>query len=538
MKNRLFLFSLVRHLLLLLPFWAFGQKQQKAPKLVVGIVVDQMRADYLDRFASGFSSKGFNKLIHNGYQYKNMQYNYVPTYTAPGHASIYTGTTPSVHGILANDWYSKDTKTSSYCTQDTRYQIVGEGKTKEGQMSPLKLRTTNFADELEIQTNKKAKTFGISLKDRGAILPAGHMADGAFWLASSGDFISSTFYMQKLPTWLEEFNKQNLTEAYLSKTWNTLNPIESYQQSYPLDNNPFEARNNHGKSNFPYNLDSLSQKKGLDFIKQTPFGNDLLTQLAKKLIVEENLGKDQVTDFLSISYSATDYIGHMYGPRSIEIQDTYLRLDLNLAGLISFLEKTVGKDNFVLFLTADHGAAENPTFLSQNHFPSDFSSSDAIKKSLNEFSTSTFGQSLVEDISNQNVYLSSTDPKTVETFKQELLKREEILRVFDKEDLQKCSVQDQACLKVFMGYDLKQSGDLYYQLKAGYVEGEYTFGTSHGTNYLYDSWVPMLWYGKSIPKGNSYQKVEITSIASTLSHLTGVNLPNGASPIPLLEILD
>ena len=311
---------------------------QDKPKLVVGIVVDQMKMEYLYRFSDDFSSNGFKRLIQEGFTYHNMHYNFMPTYTAPGHATIYTGAVPAVHGIVGNEWFNKATGKELYCTDDEQVKTIGDGTEKEGMMSPRNLQSTTITDELKLATNFKGKVIGISIKDRGAILPAGHFADWAFWYSKTGAFISSTYYGEKLPDWVTQFNNEKNYFPYLEKGWSLLKPIETYNESL-VDDNPYEGKLYKKSPVFPYDLKEMYEANDAGVLRVTPFGNDVLANLAKRAIEKENLGKDDITDFLAVSFSSTDYIGHTFGPRSIEIQDTYLRLDLTIADFLNYLDK-------------------------------------------------------------------------------------------------------------------------------------------------------------------------------------------------------
>jgi len=321
---------------------------QQRPKLIVGVVVDQMRMEYLYRFSDDFSVNGFKRLMDDGYVFHNMHFNYMPTYTGPGHASIYTGTTPSNHGIVGNTWFNKTVCRNQYCTDDESVAILGNGAPNEGKMSPNSLQSSTITDELRLATNFIGKVIGISLKDRGAILPAGHFGNWAFWYSDFGDFISSSFYGDKLPDWVTKFNTGKHYLTYLSDNWNLLKPQADYDESL-TDNNPYEGiLYNSIVPVFPYDLKSMYEKNGAGVIRTTPFGNNLLADFAKKAIESEELGNDEITDFLTISFSSTDYIGHLTGPRSVELQDTYLRLDETLANLLSYLDKKVGEGSYML----------------------------------------------------------------------------------------------------------------------------------------------------------------------------------------------
>ena len=301
------------------------------PKLVVGIVVDQMRYDYLTRFESKLGEGGFKRMMREGFNCKNNHFNYVPTYTGPGHTSVYTGTTPKYHGIISNNWYDKDLKTSVYCAQDDSVSSVGtEGKA--GKMSPHRMLTTSFADENRLFTQMRGKTIGIAIKDRGAILPAGHTANAAYWFhgMDEGVWITSTFYREDLPDWVKTFNASRSVDSYF-KVWDTFMPIESYIES-GSDLNDFE-RGFTGKSTatFPYDLASLkSENGGYDILKTTAYGNSMTLDFALAALKGEALGQDDDTDVLAVSFSSTDYVGHNFGVNSKEVEDTYVRLDRDL----------------------------------------------------------------------------------------------------------------------------------------------------------------------------------------------------------------
>jgi len=522
-----------------------GFYAQQRPKLVVGIVVDQMRMEYLYRFSDDYSTKGFKRLMDQGFTFYNMNYNYVPTFTAPGHASIYTGTTPATHGIMGNDWYIRATGKSMYCTDDASVKTLVEGTEKEGAMSPKNLLSTTITDELRMATNFKGKVIGLSIKDRGAILPAGHFANWAFWCAKSGAFISSSFYGDKMPDWVTQFNDEKHYMPYINKGWSLLKPIETYNESLS-DDNPYEGRL--GKTLppvFPYDLSKIYKETGMEVLKTTPFGNDFLAELAMRAIDKEGLGKDDITDFLAVSFSSTDYVGHTFGPRSMEIQDTYLRLDLTIATFLDYLDATVGKDNYLVFLTADHAVAENPIYLKDHKYNVTNVLSKNIVASLNKFSMDTFGVNLVLSYSNFNVYLNRDVIKekrlelikVKQSFKDFLMTQAHVKRVYTEEEILAATGQDYYLNFIFKGYDPKQNGDLVILEGTGYLESIET-GTTHGTPNSYDTNVPLLFYGWNVPKGESYKKEYITEIAPTLSKMLKITFPNGTEAEVLESLFD
>lgn len=517
---------------------------QQRPKLVVGIVVDQMKVEYLYRFQNDFSEKGFKRLMNDGFTFYNMHYNYLPTYTAPGHASIYTGTTPSMHGIVSNEWFSRSLGKEVYCTDDATVKGLGESVKNEGEMSPKNLQATTITDELRLSTNFKGKVIGISIKDRGAILPAGHFANWAFWYSKTGNFISSTFYGDKLPDWVTQFNAQKHYMKYINQGWNLLKPIATYDESLS-DDNPYEGKlYKVDKPVFPYDLKAMYAKNDAGVLRTTPFGNDILADLAQSAIENEALGKDNETDFLAISFSSTDYVGHILGPRSIELQDTYLRLDETIARFLDYLDKSVGKGNYLVFLTADHAGAENARFLKDKKYDVTNVEGKDLTKNLRKFSTETYGEDLVLEYGGFNLYLDKEKIRTKgldlvkvkQAFKDFLMTQDYVKRVYTEEEILANSGADYHLNCIAKGFDVTQNGDIIVLDKPGYIEYGPT-GTSHGTTYTYDTHVPLLFYGWKIKKGASHDKKVITQIAPTLSQILKISQPNATESEVLVEVL-
>ena len=525
----------MKKLILILAVISMSSLQaQERPKLVVGIVVDQMKMEYLYRFSNDFSANGFKRLMNNGYTFHNMHYNYMPTYTAPGHASIYTGTTPSTHGIIGNEWFNKAVGKDVYCTDDASVKTIGNGTEKEGAMSPKNLFSATITDELRMATNFKGKVIGLSIKDRGAILPAGHFANWAFWYSKTGAFISSTFYGASLPNWVTIFNQEKRYMNYINKGWDLLKPIATYNESLP-DDNPYEGKLDKDDAPvFPYDLSKIYKEKGADVLRTTPFGNDILAELAMKAIEKEELGKDEITDFLAVSFSSTDYVGHTFGPRSMELQDTYLRLDQTIAQFLNYLDKTVGKDNYLLFLTADHAGAENSNYLKDNKYNVKNIPSKEIVGALKKKSNETFGADLILDYSNFNLFLNKEIikgkglefTKVKQSFKEFLMTQEQVKRVYTEEEILASSGDDYFLSFIAKGYDPKQNGDIVILDKTGYMQYQAT-GTTHGSPNSYDTHVPLLFYGWQVPKGELHTKKYITQIAPTLSQMLKIPFPNG-----------
>ncbi len=507
------------------------------PKLVVGVVVDQMRFEYLNRFKNKYSSQGFLRLINQGYSCNNHHFNYIPTITGPGHASIFSGTTPSVHGIIGNDWYDKIKQKTVYCTTDDKYHTIG-AEAKYGKVAPTNLKVTTVADQNRIFTQMRGKTIGVSIKDRGAVFPSGHTANGAYWFEglNEGKWVTSSYYMDKLPQWVTEFNASSNISNYL-KTWNTYYDINLYLESGP-DNSNYEKGFN-GKTTpvFPYDLKELmGYNEGYDIIKTSPFGNTMTTDFAFSAIEAEDLGDDEFTDFLTISYSSTDYVGHDFGLSSVELQDTYLRLDLEIERLLNYLDKNVGEGNYTLFLTADHGAAEVPAYLSDINVPGSNIGKDDFSPLFDAMKAKYGVSDLINNISNNQVFLNQDrilslqlNPEEVQKFVvNKIIDYPFISNAYTASAMQSTNFNSGLPMLLQNGYNQKLSGDILFALQPGVIVYG-PKGTTHGSGYSYDTHVPLLFYGNKIKKGVSYEPTNVTDIAPTISALLGISFPSGAT---------
>jgi predicted AlkP superfamily pyrophosphatase or phosphodiesterase len=517
------------------------------PKLVVGIVIDQMRYDYLTRFYNRFGEGGFKRMMNEGFNCKNNHFNYIPTYTGPGHASIYTGTTPKYHGVISNSWFDKDIEKSVYCAEDTSVQSLGTlGNT--GQMSPHRMKTTSFADENRLFTQMQGKTIGIAIKDRGAILPAGHTANAAYWFQGKeeGNWISSSFYMDELPKWVRQFNKKHSVESYL-KEWNTLYDIATYTESGP-DLNDFEGGFN-GKetATFPYDLKKLQKDNGgYDILKGTAYGNSLTADFAIDAIKSEALGTDDYTDILTVSFSSPDYVGHNFGVNSKEVQDTYLRLDLDLERLFKSLDELVGKGEYTVFLTADHAAVNVPSYLQSVKIPAGYFNSREFSMKVNSFVTSTFGASdLIKSISNNQIFLNRKKIKELDldlddvqvSIVNEIIDYKFIDKAYTATTLSSTSFPVGIEQLVQNGFNQKRSGDVVYIFDPAVIAYSKT-GSTHGSAFEYDTHVPLLFFGKGIKHGSTLKKTEVVDIAPTVSALLSISYPNGNQGQPLEFVFD
>lgn len=521
------------------------------PKLVIGIVVDQMRYDYLYRFYTKYSDKGFKRLLNDGFSCENTHYNYTPTNTAPGHASIFTGTTPMNHGIINNNWYSRTENRLFYCAEDKTVKGLGTAspEDKNGKMSPYNLKTSTITDELRLATNQKSKVIGISIKDRGAILPAGHIANGAYWYDSNtGNMISSTYYFENLPQWVSEFNQQKQADIYIKKGWELLFPIENYTESHADENSYEEYPTENKKATFPYFIDTYDEKRRYKQFPYTASANTFLRDFAEKAILNEELGKDEITDFLTLSFSATDYIGHRYGIYSVEVEDTYLRLDRDLVALFEFLDKNVGEAEYTLFLTADHAGSQTPSHLHDLQFDADYLEWDSMKVELNTFLEKIYGKGdFVSYLSDQDVYLNRELVLQKNISLQEiqqktsdfLLTQKGVIQTITSTELNK-QIQRTGFLQLIQnGFNPKLSPDVAFLFQSGYMDSYYKKGgTTHGTPYTYDTQVPLLFFGKNIPQGKTYRRVEITDIAATMAALLKLQQPSGCIGNPIVEIFE
>lgn len=517
------------------------------PKLVVGIVVDQMRHDYLNRFWDRFGDDGFKRMISNGYIMKNAHYNYVPTYTAPGHSSVYTGTSPRFHGIISNNWYDKTIDESVYCAGDDEVHPIGTDS-DAGKMSPHRLLATTVTDQNRIATQFRGKTIGVALKDRGAIMPAGHSANGAYWFRGKdeGNFITSSYYMDELPAWAKKFNDSRKIDEYL-KTWETLYPIDTYVESGE-DLNDFEQGFKGKKTaTFPYDIKKLSKETGkYDLIYSTPFGNNITTDFALAAIDGEELGQDDVTDFLTVSYSSPDYIGHNFGVNSKEVQDNYLRLDQDIARLLKELDKKVGEGNYTVFLTADHAAVNVPSYLKSKNVKAGYFSSGDLRKELDSLVEKKFGDAkLIANMSNRQIFfnydlLEEKDIKAqelAETLQHFLVNYPKVAQAYTRSGIENSSYTGLIANKVKNGFNPKRSGDVVYELEPALISYS-SKGSTHGSAYRYDTHIPMIFFGQGINNGQSTKEAEIIDIAPTISALLGIAFPNASYGKVLSEVID
>ena len=521
---------------------------QHPPKLVVGVVVDQMRVDYIYRYWDNFGDGGFKRLVRQGAFLRDAHYTYVPTITGPGHASIFTGSIPAFHGIVANDRYDRAARSTIYCVLDTSVRGVGSDMRR----SPSQLLATTLADEIEHRTDRKGKTIGVSLKDRSSILSLGRTGDAAYWFAgATGLFCSSTWYMTSLPKWVDEFNARGLAGRYLDQTWTPYLPIERYHQAMPDSNKYEEPLVTGTRPGFPFPLrDWRAKGAGLDLILGTPWGNTLTTDMALAAMEGEALGKDGITDLLAISYSSTDELGHNVGPRAVELEDMYIRLDVEIQRLLTELDGRVGIGEYTLFLTADHGAVDVPQYLSDLKGSAGYVSTRKVKGLINAaLASSGAGADSVLYMRRGEIFFSDRKgvPLDAECLtrsrsiaQQVLMAEPSVLLVMpNSPDAVYGDRIDMISIAVRNGHSAQRSGDLQYVLKPGFLEappGD-TDGTEHSVGWNYDTHVPVLFFGQGIAHVEVLRRTAVADIVPTITMIVGCALPDAAVGVPVPEVI-
>jgi len=504
------------------------------PRLIVGVMVDQMRWDFIYRYQNRYGQNGFNRVLREGFTAENTHISYAQTVTAAGHASVYTGSVPAINGIMGNEWYDRQLKRQVYCVEDDSVKILG-GSGKGEPMSPKNLQVTTISDELKLATNFRSKVVGVAIKDRGSILPAGHAADGAYWFEpSSGNFVSSTWYMKELSPWASAFNSRKLPDSLFALNWNLSFPISTYLQS---DN----ANTSYQKNPFPRKLDG-NIGKNYGAIASTPWGNTLTLAFARAALEAEGMGADSIPDLLAISLSSPDYIGHSFGPNSVEIEDTYLKLDRELGAFFEYLDKKVGKGNYVFFMTADHGVAHVPTFMQQHKMPAKYMRTNkrAEEATMKKFKM----RRVVESTGNYQYYLDRNlidsmglDLTSVKSyFISELNKEDDVLFAFDNASIPTANIPAEFKEMFIKGFNHKLAGDVQVVYKSGFFNGGPT-GTTHGSLFPYDSHIPLLFMGWGVKQGATNRKVYMSDIAGTLAAMLKIQMPSGNVGTVIQEVI-
>lgn len=531
---------------------AFGQGAYippEKPKLVVGIVVEQLRYDQLEKFRNRLGDNGIRRLLNEGTYFQNASFQYMLTQTAPGHATISSGAEPSYHGITSDNWYLPLKNELIYCTRDISVNPVG-GSYESGLHSPVNLQVSTFSDELKMSTNGAAKVFAVGLKENGVIFSAGHSADAAYWYDNTtGTWMSSTYYINSLPGWVTDFNAMKFPENYLIGTWELLRPASVYSDCL-TDSNKFESGFG-GLIRFPYDLKKLSSKgrgnagRDFAFIRETPFGNSFATDFALRLIEKEGLGKDDITDYLSVCYASTDYIGHKFGPTSIESADALLRLDRDIGRLMKYLTDSLGKRNVLVYFTSSHGISEIPGILAENRIPAGYFRQNQALQLLRSYLNAIYGEGdWVKGYSEKQIFLNRTLIEDAKIPLEDMQKKVARFLVqftgiasaypysaFEANDFGNGNLR-----RIINNFSPQRSGDIIITLNSGWIEKQDDYVADHNSPYEYDSHVPLIWYGWSVNRAAVTRKVNMTDIAATLSSICKVPYPNACTGEPMFEI--
>lgn len=510
------------------------------PKLVVGIVVDQMRWDYLYRYYDRYGTGGFKRMLGEGFSCENTFISHLPSFTAVGHSTVYTGSVPAIHGITGNDWQDQVTGRHWYCTEDTTVQPVGTSGAA-GRMSPHNLLATTITDELRIATNFRSRVVGVSLKDRASILPAGHTPTGAFWLDdSNGCFVTSTWYMNELPGWVQQFNARKEPAQLMSKPWETLYPINTYVQSTADDAKWEGAFAGEKAPVFPHNMPVI-YAKNRGTLRTTPFGNTLTLDFAKAAVAGYQLGNGAATDFLTINCASTDYVGHQFGPNSIEVEDTYLRLDKDLAAFFTYLDEHVGKGKYLVFLTADHGAANSVGYLQEHNIPAGFlvekgGLSDALKE---KFGVGGLVRNAMNYHISFNVDRIDSAKLDYDAVKKEAVKwlqqQPGIQMAADIDNIGNSPIPEPIKHMIVNGYNPKRCGPVMVIPEPGWYQG-FNKGTTHGNWNPYDIHIPLVFMGWHVKHGASNENAYMTDIAPTIAAMLHIQMPSGCVGKPVKAV--
>jgi hypothetical protein len=519
------------------------------PKLVIGIIVEQLRYDQLERIRDILHENGIRRLVSEGTYYHNVSIDYISTQAAPGYATISAGTSPSKHGIISDTWFHPFNDQMIFCVQDPNASPVG-GSFETGLCSPVNLLSSTFADELQMATCGAAKVYGIGMREMGAIITAGHAADGAFWYDDrTGTWMSSTYYTEQLPSWLIDLNAMMLPSQYLNQQWKPLMDPSRYTGCQP-DSSDLE-RGFNGQTWFPYDLKALSTtgkllnvKRDYSILRETPFADDFTTELALRLIDNEQLGYDDITDYLTITYSATDYIGHRFGPSSVEASDALVRLDRSVSLLLDKIHKSLGKKNVLVYFVSAHGVSEIPAVLEKSRIPSGYFRLNQSLQLLRSYLNAVYGQGdWVKGFFDNQIFLNRALIEDADINLEDIQKKvarfmvqfSGIAAAVPSSAFEMSDFSGGLLLKMNNNFSPQRSGDVIISLSPGWVEKTDNV-TEHNSPYEYDSHVPLIWFGWTASRASVTRSVSTRDIAVTLSVLCRVPLPNAADGDPLHEL--
>ncbi len=538
---------------------------QSSPKLILQITVDQLRGDLPDKYMKNMGTGGFRYLKEQGLWYGNAHYGHANTETVVGHTSLATGADPAQHGMISNVWFDRKTGKLAYNIEDSRYHILSDGadvdkKTEvdasqalastDGR-SPANILVSTFSDELSLQSNGKAKVFAVSVKDRGAVTLAGHNGK-AFWFSkATGEFISTSYYYDQYPAWVSNWNKQKKSQAYSNKAWQLLNQQSSYLYGKEDDKRGEIDIAGFGRT-FPHAYGPASNKNFGNFLTFSPAGDELTLDFAKAIINSEHLGQDDVTDFLAISFSSTDYIGHIFGPSSLEAEDNILRLDRTLAELFAYIDKHIGLKNTLIVLSADHGGPETPYQWRKFGLDSNFVSPDkwdkapSIARLKKRFG---IGQKLIQSFFPPYLYLNhkvikekGLDLAEVEqAVAHELMTIKGIAYAVSSQALSHNQLPDTFLNRAALrNFNKNRSGDILILFQPHYFINDFNgevVAANHGGPWNYDTYVPVVFAGGTIKAQYIERAVEPIDIAPTLAKIMNLTTPSGSTGTPLMEVL-
>lgn len=543
---------------------AIGQINSN-PKLILQITVDQLRADLprtvIDRLPEG----GFKYFYNQGVVYENAHHRHANTETVVGHATLATGADPSEHGMIGNLWYDKELKRTVYNVEDNRYSLIGPnaGVNKSTEIdpsqaaastngrSPSAIISTTFSDELAMSTNGKAKVFGVSVKDRGAITMAGHSGK-AFWFSkANGQFTTSTYYYDRYPDWVNKWNNKGKYLDYENTSWELSNDISTYRYGQE-DNMPYETNLPGYGVVFPHNFGNSDNKYFTTFLTLSPVGDALTLDFTKELIGAENLGTDDITDYLSVSFSSTDYVGHAFGPSSLESEDNLIKLDRTLADLIKFVDEKVGLENTLIILSADHGAPDVPDRLKKFGIDAGYFDINAVDTlSIYQVIKKKFhiSEKIVSGFFHPYIYLNDDIIKKYNldinevsrTLAHELQKQEGIAFAVPSIDLLEGKISDTKLNRsILRSYNPKRSGEIYIVTEPYWYINDFDgleVASTHGSPWKYDTYVPIIFAGNGLKHQNIFRNVETVDIALTISNYLKIKIPSASSGKPLIEVL-
>ena len=515
------------------------------PKLILQITVDQLRGDLLHRYQKNFinkrNRKGFNRFLEQGVIYTNTHYRHAATLTAVGHATLATGALPSQHGIIANDWYDVVSGQKMYCVADAQTSLLNE----EGySASPANLKASTFSDQLHFATTGKAKIYSVSIKDRGAVLTGGHFGKSFWYNKSSGNFVTSSYYFDELPSWVIDFNQSGLKDSYLGAQWKLSLPAEQYHNN--AKNRLYQIPPKGFQRGFPHNLPKMTSPSYYRMLTYTPFGDAMTIAFAKHIITTHELGKDDIPDYLSVSFSVNDYVGHNFGPNSIEAEDNLIKLDAQLAELFYFLDKGIGMENVLIVLSADHGVDAIPEYKASLGFAGLRANiadtiSDIGAQLADEFE---LDQNIVKAAVLPNVYLDYDVLNNADLDVSDMRERlaaeieaiEGIAQALTYDTMQEKRVSlDPRRNQMINNFMARRSGDITLIQDTSTMTGNYAAAT-HGSPYRYDTHVPMYFAGWNLKPKRVTRLASPEDVAVTLSSILAIGVPDKATGTILPEI--